>query len=127
MSKPVRITRDVWKKILGDQRTIKSIEQLFDAVPSNISSLTDNLSEVEIQAGNADTKAQSALDQLKISKILGQFYDTTPQSATAVNTGKAIVFNNTDISHGVKIDSGVTSRIIVNKTGLYKIEIRIQL
>ena len=56
----------------------------------------------------------------------GSFYDTTTQTATAINTAKAITFNNTDLSRGVTLGSP-TSRITVDTEGVYNFQTSIQL
>jgi hypothetical protein len=56
----------------------------------------------------------------------GQFYDTTPQTATAINTPKAVTFNTTDVSNGVYIGSP-TSRIYVDEHSIYNFLFSIQL
>jgi len=56
----------------------------------------------------------------------GSFYDTTTQTATAINTAKAITFNTTDLSRGVTIGSP-TSRIAVDTEGIYNFQTSIQL
>jgi hypothetical protein len=56
----------------------------------------------------------------------GSFYDTTTQTATTINTAKAITFNSTDLSQGVFIGSP-TSRIIVDSEGIYNFQLSVQL
>lgn len=56
----------------------------------------------------------------------GSFYDTTTQTATVINTAKAITFNTTDISNGVFIGTS-TSRIIVDTEGIYNFDTSFQL
>ena len=56
----------------------------------------------------------------------GQFLDTTTQTATAINTPKAITFNTTDVTSGVYLGSP-TSRIIVDTEGVYNVIFSIQL
>lgn len=56
----------------------------------------------------------------------GSFYDTTTQTATVINTAKAITFNTTDLSNGVFIGSP-TSRIIVDTEGIYNFDTSFQL
>ena len=56
----------------------------------------------------------------------GSFYDTTTQTATVINTAKAITFNSTDLSNGVYIGSP-TSRIIVDSEGIYNFDTSFQL
>ena len=56
----------------------------------------------------------------------GSFYDTTTQTATTINTAKAITFNTTDLSQGVYIGSP-TSRIYVDTEGVYDFQTSLQL
>jgi len=56
----------------------------------------------------------------------GSFYDTTTQTATTINTAKAITFNTTDLSQGVFIGSP-TSRIVVDSEGLYNFALSFQI
>jgi hypothetical protein len=56
----------------------------------------------------------------------GSFYDTTTQTATVINTAKAITFNTTDLSRGVYIGSP-TSRVYVDTDGIYNFQTSIQL
>jgi D-ribose pyranose/furanose isomerase RbsD len=56
----------------------------------------------------------------------GSFYDTTTQTATTINTAKAITFNNTDLSNGVFIGTP-TSRIVVDSEGIYNFDTSFQL
>jgi hypothetical protein len=56
----------------------------------------------------------------------GAFYDTTTQSAAAINTAYAITLNNTSLTQGVSIGTP-TSRVYVNRTGSYNIQFSLQL
>ena len=56
----------------------------------------------------------------------GSFYDTTTQTATTINTAKAITFNNTDLSNGVYIGAP-TSRVYVDTEGIYNFDTSFQL
>jgi hypothetical protein len=55
----------------------------------------------------------------------GSFYDTTTQTATTINTAKAITFNTTDLSQGVLL--ATTSRVQVDSEGIYNFQTSIQL
>jgi hypothetical protein len=63
--------------------------------------------------------------ELKRSRY-GSFYDTTTQTATVINTAKAITFNATDLSQGV-FRSSPTSRIQVDTEGVYNFDMSFQL
>jgi hypothetical protein len=56
----------------------------------------------------------------------GSFYDTTTQTATTMNTAKAITFNNTDLSNGVYLGTP-TSRVYVDTPGIYNFDTSFQL
>jgi hypothetical protein len=56
----------------------------------------------------------------------GSFYDTTTQTASTINTAKAVTFNNTDLSSGVYLGSP-TSRIYVDTPGIYNFDTSFQL
>lgn len=56
----------------------------------------------------------------------GSFYDTTTQTAAAINTAYAMTFNTTDLSVGVTRGSP-TSRIYVDRPNIYNIQFSAQL
>ena len=56
----------------------------------------------------------------------GSFYDTTTQTAAAINTAYAITLNTTDLSQGVYIGSP-TSRVYVDRPNVYNIQFSAQL
>jgi multidrug efflux pump subunit AcrA (membrane-fusion protein) len=56
----------------------------------------------------------------------GAFYDTTIQTATAINTAKLITYNSTQLSQGVYIGT-TTSRVYVDTEGIYNFQTSIQL
>ena len=59
-------------------------------------------------------------------KRYGSFYDTTNQTAAAINTAYAMTFNATQFSKGVTIGSP-TSRIYVDRSHIYNIQFSAQL
>jgi hypothetical protein len=63
--------------------------------------------------------------QLKRARY-GSFYDTTTQTATTINTAKAITFNTTDLSNGVYLGTP-TSRVYVDTPGIYNYDMSFQL
>ena len=56
----------------------------------------------------------------------GSFYDTTDQTAAAINTAYAMTFNSTDLSAGVTIGSP-TSRVYVDRPNVYNIQFSAQI
>ena len=56
----------------------------------------------------------------------GSFYDTTTQTAAAINTAYAMTFNTTDLSVGVTRGTP-TSRIFVDRPNVYNVQFSAQL
>ena len=87
----------------------------------------------EVTAGDIGV-LQSGLQALALSPPpreyrtprYGSFYDTTDQTAAAINTAYAMTFNSTDLSVGVTIGSP-TSRIYVDRPNVYNIQFSAQL
>lgn len=85
----------------------------------------------EIDLSNIDAMLQSLAVQPANTPQLprlryGSFYDTTDQTAAAINTAYAMTFNNTDLSNGVYVGSP-TSRIYVDTHNVYNIQFSAQL
>jgi hypothetical protein len=73
----------------------------------------------------------SALQQMPPPKEFrtpryGSFYDTTIQTAAAINTAYAITFNTTDLSQGVYRGTP-TSRVYVDRPNVYNLQFSAQL
>lgn len=73
----------------------------------------------------------SALQQMPPPKEFrtpryGSFYDTTTQTAAAINTAYAMTFNTTDLSQGVYIGTP-TSRVYVDRSNVYNVQFSAQL
>ncbi len=60
------------------------------------------------------------------NRAYGSFYDTTTQTAAAINTAYGMTFNTTDLTNSVYIGSP-TSRVYVAKLGVYNIQFSAQL
>jgi hypothetical protein len=56
----------------------------------------------------------------------GSFYDTTTQTAAAINTAYAMTFNSTDITNGIYIGSP-TSRVYTDTHNVYNVQFSAQL
>lgn len=85
----------------------------------------------EIDLSNIDAMLQSLAVQPANTPQLprlryGSFYDTTDQTAAAINTAYAMTFNTTDLSNGVYVGSP-TSRIYVDTHNVYDIQFSAQL
>jgi hypothetical protein len=56
----------------------------------------------------------------------GSFYSTQTQTATVINTAKAITYNNADRAYGVYRDPGDSSKIKVTRPAVYNVQFSIQ-
>jgi hypothetical protein len=91
---------DEYERQWGDQ-LIRAIDQNFDAAFANIESSTS------------------------ATGFYGSFYDTTTQSAAAINTPYAMLLNTTAESNQIAVTSG--SRITFKNRGTYNIQFSAQL
>lgn len=71
-------------------------------------------------------KTTGGLDPSLINFPCGGFQDNTTQTAASANVAYAVTFNTTDFSNGVSVGTP-TSRIVVDKAGLYNFQFSAQL
>jgi hypothetical protein len=94
-------------------------QDLYDCCNSLVSQV------IELQKQVEALQIQPPPRQFERSRY-GSFYDTTTQTATTINTAKAITFNTTDLSNGVYLGTP-TSRIYVDTPGIYNFDTSFQL
>jgi hypothetical protein len=108
-----------------------SQQAAFD--PTNLQSSIQAL-EASQQAAFDPTHLQSSIQALEVAPAYtpqlprlryGSFYDTTDQTAAAINTAYAMTFNSTDITQGVYIGTP-TSRVYVDTHNVYNIQFSAQ-
>ena len=115
---------------LASQPTAASTDDLA-AIQAQIQALQSQIAEAT--AGDLAV-LQSGLQALALNPPpkqyltprYGSFYDTTTQTAAAINTAYAITFNTTDLSYGVTVGSP-TSRIYVDRPNVYNVQFSAQL
>lgn len=140
-TKKLGLTRDQLAQFLTDFEQIRQFERLFSTVETLE---TADASEIEALAGSASARAVQALDTLARLQdtvdllaaapppkqprrsCYGSFYDTTTQTAAAINTAYAMTFDTTDLSFGVR-RGATTSQIFVDEPGIYNIAFSAQL
>lgn len=99
---------------------LKAALELLDRAPASAS--TEQIDDLQDQI--------AALQQTPPPKEFrtprfGSFYDTTTQTAAAINTAYAMTFNTVDLSQGVTRGSP-TSRIYVDRFNVYNIQFSAQ-
>lgn len=99
--------------------------------PTNIRTPDGNSLAVFIDGVTGVMKLKDALGNVQslsdfIVSPIGSFFSTQTQSATTINTPKAMTLNNTDaFSSGISVASN--SRITVNTTGIYNLQFSAQI
>jgi hypothetical protein len=135
---PLRLTRNQLAQFLKDQEQIRAFENLFQTVeplPDNLASIQAQLDQLALDLAQQELE----LDQLTVvvnqqgqdlAQLVGlkygAFYDTTTQTAAAINTAYPITFNTTDRAVGFSRGTP-TSRIVVTRQGLYNFQFSAQL
>jgi hypothetical protein len=140
-SRKLNLSRDQLATFLSDHEQIRQFERLFNAVDQEVPLTVEA---ALLAASVAEGKAEQAMAlierlradvdglqsappprELKMPRY-GTFYDTTTQTAAAINTAYPITFNTTDLSRGVYRGSP-TSRIVVDREGVYDFQFSAQL
>lgn len=115
---------------------IQALADTLDRLPPSVdlSPLVDRLAALEavpsVDLGDLRDRL-SALEAMPVvspelkSHRYGSFYDTTDQTAAAINTAYAMTFNTTAITSGVTVGSP-TSRIYVDRAEVYNIQFSAQ-
>jgi len=141
ISRKLNLSRDQLATFLSDHEQIRQFERLFDAVDQEVPLTVEA---ALLAASVAEGKAEQAMAlierlradvdglqsappprELKMPRY-GTFYDTTTQTAAVANTAYPITFNTTDLSRGVYRGSP-TSRIVVDREGVYDFQFSAQL
>lgn len=117
---------------------VQGLESAPDSGAAEVDAKVDALAQAAgvapAAASESDIAAiQSQLQALSLSPPpreyrtprYGSFYDTTTQTAAAINTAYAMTFNTTDLSVGVTRGSP-TSRIYVDRPNVYNIQFSAQ-
>lgn len=134
----------------NNDQFILDVENISNNINADTSALLSNYDELtkQVQASELSAEAAVSMLQAQIADLsnsiqalavtptntpqlkrarYGSFYDTTIQTATTINTAKAITFNTTDISNGGVYRGTPTSRIYVDTPGVYNFDTSFQL
>ncbi len=106
---------------LSQVEALQSLVQLLAYAPeaptqSDIATLQDQITALQQQPPPKEFRTPR----------FGSFYDTTTQTAAAINTAYAMTINTTDLSQGVYIGSPA-SRIYVDRPNVYNVQFSAQL
>jgi hypothetical protein len=115
-------------------QTQPSQESVLDRVAELQKQIDGLKKQIECPCTELTAELQKQIEGLQITppprqferSRYGSFYDTTTQTATTINTAKAVTFNNTDLSQGVFLGTP-TSRVYVDTPGIYNFDTSFQL
>lgn len=141
----VELAPDATSLIASYDAMLAELAQTTETAPDAISAAADVEAKVNAltQAVGATPSAASESDIADIQTQLqalalspppkqsrnpryGSFYDTTTQTAAAINTAYAMTFNTSDLSYGVTRGTP-TSRIYVDTPNVYNVQFSAQL
>ena len=115
-------------------KTQPSQESALDQIAELQKQIDGLQKQIECPCTELTAELQKQVDALQVQppprqferSRYGSFYDTTTQTATTINTAKAITFNTTDLSNGVYLGTP-TSRVYVDTPGIYNFDTSFQL
>jgi hypothetical protein len=124
----------VWGKVRGVNTSAWDIGDILYISPTNAGQLTNvkptapnNVIPIAAvlrkDATQGEIFVRPTIDQ---QQSYGRFARKTDISVTATNTANTVQFDTTEISNGVSIVAGNTSRLQVNQSGLYQIDVSAQ-
>ena len=139
----VELAPDATSLIASYDAMLESLAQTTETQPdgASVSDLAVVQSETQALASTPDGASsddvavlQTQIDGLALSPPpkqsrnprYGSFYDTTTQTAAAINTAYAMTFNTSDLSYGVTRGTP-TSRIYVDTPNVYNVQFSAQL
>lgn len=99
------------------EQTVQSLSLLANTLQAQVATVANDLQALALTPVQTPPLRQ---------RRYGSFYDTTTQTAALANTAYAMTFNTTDLSAGVYIGSP-TSRVYVDRAGVYNIQFSAQL
>jgi len=141
----VELAPDATSLIASYDAMLESLAQTTESAPDCCSATADvdakvnSLAQATGVAPPAATESDIAVIQSQLQALAlspppkefrspryGSFYDTTSQTAAAINTAYAMTFNTTDLSQGVTRGTP-TSRIFVDRPNVYNVQFSAQL
>lgn len=122
---------------------LRTLQQSVESAPPTATAETQAQAQALAQSVQAQppvtleqlTELAKQVDALALAPVFtpqlhrrayGSFYDTTTQAAAVINTAYAMAFNTTDLSNGVYRGTP-TSRIYVDRPGVYNLQFSAQL
>lgn len=119
-------TVDSYNSQTSAQQALDTVEALRSVIELASTAPAQQANQIAELAQQVALLSQAPpVEQKKLPRY-GTFYDTTTQTAAAINTAYGVTFNSTDLSFGVSIGTPA-SRIYVDSEGVYNFQFSLQL
>lgn len=119
-------TIDSYNSQTSAQQALDTVEALRSVIELASTAPAQQANQIAELAQQVALLSQAPPVEQKRSPRYGTFYDTTTQTAAAINTAYGVTFNSTDLSFGVSIGTPA-SRIYVDSEGVYNFQFSLQL
>lgn len=119
-------TVDSYNSQTSAQQALDTVEALRSVIELASTAPAQQANQIAELAQQVALLSQAPPVEQKKSPRYGTFYDTTTQTAAAINTAYGVTFNSTDLSFGVSIGTPA-SRIYVDSEGVYNFQFSLQL
>ena len=117
---------DSYNSQTSAQQALDTVEALRSVIELASTAPAQQANQIAELAQQVALLSQAPPVEQRKAPRYGTFYDTTTQTAAAINTAYAMTFNTTDLSFGVTRGSP-TSRIYVDRPNIYNIQFSAQL
>ena len=119
-------TIDSYNSQTSAQQALDTVEALRSVIELASTAPAQQANQIAELAQQVALLSQAPpVEQKKLPRY-GTFYDTTTQTAAAINTAYGVTFDSTDLSFGVSIGTPA-SRIYVDSEGVYNFQFSLQL
>jgi hypothetical protein len=119
-------TIDSYNSQTSAQQALDTVEALRSVIELASTAPAQQANQIAELAQQVALLSQAPPVEQRKAPRYGTFYDTTTQTAAAINTAYAVTFNSTDLSFGVSTGTPA-SRIYVDSEGVYNFQFSIQL
>lgn len=117
---------DSYNSQTSAQQALDTVEALRSVIELASTAPAQQANQIAELAQQVALLSQAPPVEQRKAPRYGTFYDTTTQTAAAINTAYAVTFNSTDLSFGVSIGTPA-SRIYVDSEGIYNFQFSLQL
>lgn len=107
--------------LYADPNTAGALTNVKPTAPDNVIPVAACIT------SNATTGVIFVRPTITQMQYYGEFAATNDQTVAVINTAYAVTFNSTEISNGVTLTGSPTTRITVPASGLYRVQVNMQI